>query len=1089
MSDKEQFVNLVGALLSTDNETRNSAAATLNEASKNSPDQFVNVTLDIIRDESIDVSIRSSAVILLKKKLVINPTTDESIYYQLSDPMKDYFRREIMIALSNIQLKRIVDQIADLVADVAGSILSDDSVNNSDDEKWPNLVPHLFELFSTKSEMAMASVLSIFEGLFLVISDKMIKYSQQLYSLFEAGLSFTSTTVRVAALESVCTLVESSKAKDVQPFKNLRDLMLVVINDLLNTNDEDNLQVAISRIFDICETEPAFMKTKFNELCVVMSDVRAKIQDPDSNLKIEAVESLVFLLERYPDLVKSNKQRLEKVVEMIFMMMMEVEDEVDDHWKSPPDGFNDDLEEDDDQKLIKTGMDFIDRLITHIGKEYMLKFLSEVVNKMLFDANWKMRHAALMAISQVGEYMIDNFEEVTPIIGIIHTNINDANPRIRYACCHCIGQFADDLAPEFQNKFHNDFFTIILPRLDDPVPRVVAHSLAAFTNFLESCNSEQVAPYFTTLYQKIIGLLLNGIVYVKEACLSTLSALCEGAPDLFKPTLPEILGLIFNVLEAANKPEFNELIGNAIECATIIAKVYGADVFAPYSERLIQDMIKVQAQSVQVDGADPQKSYIIAGWQRLCITLGDKLLPYIDNIMPDLLKIADEPMKGSNEGGTAKTTDYERAEIAVQMINVFLESMGSGLGKFVEPIYNYTMSVCNSYLNDDIKLSAMGLLPGIVKIYKANYPDHAAAFSKDVISKMWVIIDNENDPVIIAEELFNMQKVLKYAGKIFSQEELGQILVKCEEHMKKSENRKEEILDAYDTEEETAEDLEMVVNADKDSEDDLKLEIANVFGILFRTHKVDALNLFQHIYQNHISIAFANEKHLKSVHYGIFLVDDALEHLGEFLSQEVIINFMHLLLKYTLHQELDIRQSSVFGIGLVAQILKENFHPYFEEVVKIITQSIDIPKNENDINKQYHTCRENAISTFGKVLMVSWGQLTPDRLQIMVDYWINHLPITHDAKEAIIQHNMLMQALVTNYSIILGPQMKNLKAIIHTFQIIYKHRKVSNQNINDSIQEIVRAFVNNEQIKSALENLGLSDEEKTFIQSAVNPTQ
>ena len=1087
MSDKEQFIKLVGALLSNENEARNTAASHLNEAAKNSPDQFTNLTLEIIKDESIDSSVRSSAVILLKKKLVINPNTNESIYYLLSDPMKDYFRREIMIALSTMQQKRIVDQIADLIADVAGSVLSDASVNKTDDEKWPNLVPHLFELFGTKSEVAMTSVLSIFEGLFLVISDRLIKYSQQLYGLFEAGLASNLPPVRVAALGAICTLIESSKAKDIQPFKNLRDLMFNLINDLLNAGDEDNLQVAISRIFDICETEPAFMKTKFDELCVVMNNVRSKVQDPDSNLKIEAVESLVFLLERYPDLIKNNKQRLEKVVEMIFFMMMELDDEVDEEWKSPPDGFNDDLEEDDDQRLIKMGMDFIDRLITHIGKEYMLKFLSEVVNKMLFDQNWKMRHAAIMAISQVGEYMVDNFEEVAPIVGILQNNINDENPRIRYACCHCIGQFADDLAPEFQSRFHSDFFAMVLPRLDDPVPRVVAHALAAFTNFLESCNAEQASPHFNTLYQKIIGLLHNGIVYVKEACLSTLSALCEGAPNLFKPALPEVMGLIFNVLETANKPEFNELIGNAIECATIIAKVYGAESFAPYSEKLIHDMIKIQSQSVQVDGADPQKSYIIAGWQRLCITLGDKLLPYIDNIMPDLLKIADEPLKGSNDAGTAKTTDYERAEIAVQMINVFLEAMGAGLGKFVEAIYNYAIKVCNSYLNDDIKLSAMGLLPGIVKIYNLNYPDSIVPFSKDVVNKIWAIIDSETDPAIISEELYNMQKVLKHAGKIYSQEELSQFMVKSEEHIKKSETRKEEILDAYDTEEEAAEDLEMVMNADKDAEDDLKLEIANVFGILFKTHKVDALNLFQQIYQNHISISFANEKHIKSIHYGIFLIDDSLEHLGEFLNHDVIINFMQLLLRYCLNADLDIRQSAVFGIGLVAQILKEKFQPYFEEVIKIITQTIDIPKGENDLNKQYHTCKENAISTFGKILMVSWGQLSADRLQIMVDYWINHLPIVHDPKEAIIQHNMLMQALINNYNIILGVQMKNLKNIIHIFHTIYQHKKLSNQQINDSIQEIVKAFVNNDQIKGALEGLGLSDEEKTFIHNAVNP--
>lgn len=33
--------------------------------------------------------------------------------------------------------------------------------------------------------------------------------------------------------------------------------------------------------------------------------------------------------------------------------MLEIEDEVAEDWMSPPEGFNDDLIEDDDQKIIK----------------------------------------------------------------------------------------------------------------------------------------------------------------------------------------------------------------------------------------------------------------------------------------------------------------------------------------------------------------------------------------------------------------------------------------------------------------------------------------------------------------------------------------------------------------------------------------------------------------------------------------------------------------------------------------------------------------------------------------------------------------
>ena len=50
---------------------------------------------------------------------------------------------------------------------------------------------------------------------------------------------------------------------------------------------------------------------------------------------------------------------------------------------SPPDGFNDDLIEDDDQKIIKVQMDSIDRLINSLGNEKMIPFLEKYIQQML----------------------------------------------------------------------------------------------------------------------------------------------------------------------------------------------------------------------------------------------------------------------------------------------------------------------------------------------------------------------------------------------------------------------------------------------------------------------------------------------------------------------------------------------------------------------------------------------------------------------------------------------------------------------------------------------------------------------------------
>jgi hypothetical protein len=56
-----------------------------------------------------------------------------------------------------------------------------------------------------------------------------------------------------------------------------------------------------------------------------MSSVRENEKDPNSNLTIESVESLVNMIERYPELSK-NQQNLKSVIELIFKNMIEIED-------------------------------------------------------------------------------------------------------------------------------------------------------------------------------------------------------------------------------------------------------------------------------------------------------------------------------------------------------------------------------------------------------------------------------------------------------------------------------------------------------------------------------------------------------------------------------------------------------------------------------------------------------------------------------------------------------------------------------------------------------------------------------------------
>jgi hypothetical protein len=51
------------------------------------------------------------------------------------------------------------------------------------------------------------------------------------------------------------------------------------------------------------------------------------------------------------------------LIEMIFIHMIDIEEEVENSWKNPVEGFDEDIEDDADFETTRFGMNSIDRLI------------------------------------------------------------------------------------------------------------------------------------------------------------------------------------------------------------------------------------------------------------------------------------------------------------------------------------------------------------------------------------------------------------------------------------------------------------------------------------------------------------------------------------------------------------------------------------------------------------------------------------------------------------------------------------------------------------------------------------------------------
>lgn len=88
-----------------------------------------------------------------------------------------------------------------------------------------------------------------------------------------------------------------------------------------------------------------------------------------------------------------------------------------------------------------------------------------------------------MCFSQLSEDL--NLDKLENVLKILNMGFVDEHPKVRFAAVQLLGQFSDDLKPDFQNKYFNQLMPIIINGFKDNVERVASHWLACMTNFIE----------------------------------------------------------------------------------------------------------------------------------------------------------------------------------------------------------------------------------------------------------------------------------------------------------------------------------------------------------------------------------------------------------------------------------------------------------------------------------------------------------------------------------------------------------------------------------------------------------------------------
>ncbi|KAF9129600.1 hypothetical protein BGW39_004001 [Mortierella sp. 14UC] len=1012
-----QLVQVLANLVSNDNAVRSAAEEQLNnEWMVKSPDALLSGFAYLSR-HSEEPDLRSFAAVLTRRVAFKGIPTqdpeaeDATLWDVTQEETRQAMKTHFLAGLSQEPNKSVRNKVCDTIAEMARA-------STAKEQAWPEILPALFECTKSPSPEHRESAFRIFTSVPNLISGQHVDI---LKSVFANSLRDENLHVRLAAAKAAVSFMLDTNNATRNSMASLMPQLLEVLNALATAGDEESLIEGLVVMIELAEHSPRLFRHVIVDVLPFMIEI-VKKKELEDRTRQSALELLLTLAECAPGMVRKVPDYTTTIVPVALEMMTELEE--DEDWYS-----TDDLDEGDNDENYVIGEHAMDRLARALGGKAMLPVSFVYIPQMLANESWKTRHAALFAVSAIGEGCVRIMEaELGKIIGMVLPFLRDPHPRVRYAACNAIGQMSTDFAGPMQKNHHALVLTNLIPVMDDaPFPRVRAHAAAALVNFCEA------------------SLLNTGTTYVQEQAITTIATVADSAEDRFVKYYSSIMPLLINVLRQATNKEYRLLRGKAMECASLIALAVGKEVFAPHAQEFIQLLVQTQSSVTEAD--DPQVSYLLAAWARVCKVLGRDFVPYLDIVMPPLLASAqlkpdfavldpedDIESKYSAEDGWEfvgvdgqqigiKTTVLEEKCTAVEMLICYARELGPGFRPYIEKVRDIVLPLLKFYFHDGVRHAAAATLPQLISCAKQAElgQDYVINFWHGICGKILEVMATEADPAFLLQLYVSFYESLDFMnGPSLTSELLEEFTRATEAQLKEFYARLKHREETRASAEFEAEDEETILE-DEMNEEAVLGEMSRTIHSVMKTHGAAYVPMFKSL--EPVIATFLADTNSASRQWAICVLDDLIEFTGPH-SWPIMGPYLPKMLESVLDTASDVRQAACYGVGLCGEFGGPDYAEFCSAALQPLFQVINAPRSR-ELENLYVT--ENAISAVTKICKFNNSKFD---VNTVLPSWVQALPILNDEDEAPTTYTYLLDLIDAQHPSVLGLNNVNMPHLV-----------------------------------------------------------
>uniref|UniRef100_A0A8B9ZGP0 Importin 5 n=1 Tax=Anas platyrhynchos TaxID=8839 RepID=A0A8B9ZGP0_ANAPL len=626
------------------------------------------------------------------------------------------------------------------------------------------------------------------------------------------------------------------------------------------------------------------------------------------------------------------------------------------------------------------------------------------------------------------------------------------HPRVRYAACNAIGQMATDFAPGFQKKFHEKVIAALLQTMEDQGnQRVQAHAAAALINFTEDCPKSLLIPYLdnlvkhlhSTMVIKLQELIQKGTKLVLEQVVTSIASVADTAEEKFVPYYDLFMTSLKHIVENAVQKELRLLRGKTIECISLIGLAVGKEKFMQDASDVMQLLLKTQTDFSDLEDDDPQISYMISAWARMCKILGKEFQQYLPVVMGPLMKTASikpevalldtqdmENMSdddgwefvnlGDQQSFGIKTAGLEEKATACQMLVCYAKELKEGFVEYTEQVVKLMVPLLKLNVGLDhfisliikrVRVAAAESMPLLLECARVRGPEYLTQMWHFMCDALIKAIGTEPDSDVLSEIMHSFAKCIEVMGDGCLNnehfEELGGILKgKLEEHFKNQELRQVKRQDEdYD------EQVEESLQDEDDSDVYILTKVSDILHSIFSSYKEKVLPWFERLLPLIVNL-ICPQRPWPDRQWGLCIFDDIVEHCSPSSFKYSICD-----------NSPEVRQAAAYGVGVMAQFGGDSYRPFCTEALPLLVRVIQSPdaKTKENVN-----ATENCISAVGKIM-----KFKPDCVNVeeVLPHWLSWLPLHEDKEEAVHTFNYLCDLIESNNPVVLGPNNSNLPRI------------------------------------------------------------